>query len=74
MRNFLGLLTETYSYASFKTRILETYWFLEESLGYVASHGKTVRDVVAKANAESIIGQQLAVRQQLVKAPLFQPE
>ena len=72
VRNILGLLTETYSYASFKTRIIETYWFLEESLNYVASHGETVRDVVAKANAESIIGQQLAVRQQLVKAPALQ--
>ena len=72
VRNILGLLTETYSYASFKTRITETYWFLEESLSYVASHGETVRDVVAKANAESIIGQQLAVRQQLVKAPALQ--
>lgn len=72
VRNILGLLTETYSYASFKTRITETYWFLEESLAYVASHGETVRDVVAKANAESIIGQQLAVRQQLVKAPALQ--
>jgi len=72
VRNILGLLTETYSYASFKTRILETYWFLEESLSYVATHGETVRDVVAKANAESIIGQQLAVRQQLVKAPALQ--
>ena len=72
VRNILGLLTETYSYASFKTRIVETYWFLEESLSYVATHGETVRDVVAKANAESIIGQQLAVRQQLVKAPALQ--
>ncbi len=72
VRNILGLLTETYSYASFKTRIVETYWFLEESLSYVASHGDTVREVVAKANRESIIGQQLAVRQQLVKAPVLQ--
>ena len=72
VRNILGLLTETYSYASFKTRIVETYWFLEESLSYVASHGETVRSVVAKANTESIIGQQLAVRQQLVKAPALQ--
>ena len=72
VRNILGLLTETYSYASFKTRIVETYWFLEETLSYVATHGETVRDVVAKANAESIIGQQLAVRQQLVKAPALQ--
>jgi hypothetical protein len=72
VRNILGLLTETYSYASFKTRITETYWFLEETLAYVASHGETVRTTVAQANAESIIGQQLAVRQQLVKAPALQ--
>jgi hypothetical protein len=72
VRNILGLLTETYSYASFKTRITETYWFLEESLNYVATHGATVRDLVAKANSESLIGQQFAVRQQLVKAPALQ--
>ena len=69
VRNILGLLSETYSYASFKTRIFETYWFLEESLGYVAKHGEKVREVVATANKESIIGQQLAVRQELVRAP-----
>ncbi len=72
VRNMLGLLTETYSYASFKTRITQTYWFLEESLGFVARNGQRVRDVVEKANAESIIGQQLAVRQQLIKAPELQ--
>ncbi len=72
VRNILGLLTETYSYASFKTRITETYWFLEEVLGYVAKNGEKVRDVVATANKESIVGQQLAVRQQLVKAPALQ--
>lgn len=69
VRNILGLLTETYSYASFKTRITETYWFLEETLGFVARNGEKVREVVATANRESVIGQQLAVRQQLVKAP-----
>lgn len=69
VRNILGLLTETYSYASFKTRITETYWFLEESLGYVAKNGAKIQDIVATANKESIVGQQLAVRQVLVKAP-----
>ena len=72
VRNILGLLTETYSYASFKTRITETYWFLEETLGFVAKNGVKIRDVVAAANKESIIGQQLAVRQHLVKAPVLQ--
>jgi len=70
VRNILGLLTEAYSYASFKTRIVETYRFVEESLDYVGKNGARVRDIVATANKESIIGQQLAVRQQLVQAPV----
>ena len=69
VRNILGLLSETYSYASFKTRIFETYWFLEETLSFVSRNADKVRDVVATANKESVIGLQLAVRQQLVKAP-----
>lgn len=69
VRNILGLLTEAYSYASFKTRIVETYRFLEESLGFVAKNGPRIRDVVAAANKESIVGLQLAVRQALVRAP-----
>jgi len=72
VRNILGLLTETYSYASFKTRITETYWFLEESLGFISKNGPRIRDIVATANKESIVGQQLAVRQVLVKAPALQ--
>lgn len=69
VRNILGLLTETYSYAPFKLRITETYRFLEESLSFVARNGDMIRRVVAEANSESIVGRQLAVRQQLVKAP-----
>jgi hypothetical protein len=69
VRNILGLLSETYSYASFKTRIFETYWFLEETLGFVNANSAKVQSVVAEANSESVIGQQLAVRQALVKAP-----
>ncbi|MES2179004.1 MAG: M14 family metallopeptidase [Gemmatimonadota bacterium] len=69
VRNKLGLLTETYSYASFQDRIDNTYWFLEETLGFVAKNGETVRKAVATAEAESVIGKQLAVRQQLIKAP-----
>ncbi|MDB4915081.1 MAG: hypothetical protein JWM95_2725, partial [Gemmatimonadetes bacterium] len=69
VRNKLGLLTETYSYASFQDRINNTYYFLEESLDFVVKNGAIVRKAVATADAESIIGQQLSVRQELVKAP-----
>jgi hypothetical protein len=68
VRNALGLLTETYSYASFKTRIEETYWFLEESLGFIHRNATRVRSIVAAANTESVIGQQFAVRQELERA------
>lgn len=69
VRNKLGLLTETYSYASFQDRINNTYWFLEETLGFVAKNGETIRRAVAMAEAESIVGKELAVRQELVRAP-----
>jgi hypothetical protein len=69
VRNKLGLLTETYSYASFQDRINNTYWFLEETLDFVRKNAATVRKAVADAEAESIIGKQLSVRQELVRAP-----
>ena len=73
VRNRLGILTETYSYASFEDRIKATYWFLEESLDFIAKNGEAVRKAVAAAESESIVGTQLAVRQKLVKGPDLKP-
>ncbi len=69
VRNKLGILVETYSYASFEDRIKANYWFLEEVIDFAVKNGETVRDTVAAAERESVAGTQLAVRQQLVKAP-----
>jgi len=69
VRNRLGILTETYSYASFEDRIKATYWFLEETIGYIVKNNDAVRKAVAAAETESVIGKELAVRQKLVKAP-----
>ncbi|MCX6551550.1 MAG: M14 family metallopeptidase, partial [Acidobacteria bacterium] len=69
VRNKLGILVETYSYASFEDRIKASYWFLEETLDYIAKNGDTVRRAVAAAESESVIGKSLAVRQKLVKGP-----
>jgi hypothetical protein len=69
VRNKLGILVETYSYASFEDRIRANYWFLEEAIDFAAKNGDTVRNAVARADRESVIGQALAVRQQLVKLP-----
>ena len=67
VRNRLGILVETYSYASFEDRIKANYWFLEEVLDYVVKSGESVRRAVATADGESVIGKDLAVRQELVK-------
>ncbi len=69
VRNKLGILVETYSYASFEDRIKANYWFLEEVIGFAAQNGDTVRKAVAEAEGESVVGKALAVRQQLTKAP-----
>jgi Zinc carboxypeptidase len=69
IRNRLGILVETYAYATFEDRIKATYWFLEEVITYAAAHGETIRKTTAAADAESIIGTAQAVRGKLVKAP-----
>ena len=66
VRNSLGLLTETYSYASFKTRIKETYWFLEETLGFVREERREGAQGGGRGRTRSrSSGKQLAVRQEL---------
>jgi len=67
VRNRLGILVETYSYASFEDRIKSNYWFVEEVIDYVVRNGEAVQQAVATANGESVIGKELAVRQQLTK-------
>ena len=67
VRNRLGILVETYSYASFEDRIKANYRFLEEVIDYVVKNGESVRQAVATADTESVVGKELAVRQQLVK-------
>lgn len=67
VRNKLGILVETYSYATFEDRIKANYWFLEDVIDYVAKNAEAVRSAVAAAESESVVGMELAVRQQLVK-------
>lgn len=69
LRNRIGILSETYSYATFKDRIQANIWFLEEIINYAAAHGPAIRKATADADAESIVGQPQAVRNRLVKFP-----
>ena len=68
IRNRIGILSETYSYASFEDRIKADYWFLEEIINYAVKNGAAIRKATAAADAESIIGTPQAVRGRLVKA------
>lgn len=69
IRNRIGILSETYAYATFEDRIKADYWFLEETMGVVAKEGAEIRRITAAADAESIIGTQQFVRGKLVKLP-----
>jgi hypothetical protein len=69
MRNRIGILSETYSYATFEDRIKADYWFVEEIINYAATHGPAIRKATADADAESIIGTPQMVRGKLVKLP-----
>lgn len=69
IRNRLGILSETYSYASFEDRIKASYRFVEEIVAFSASRAAKIRDVVTKADSESIVGTEQAVRGRLARFP-----
>lgn len=67
LRNRLGILSETYSYATFQDRIKAAYLFVEETVRFAIGHGEAIRKVTAQADAESIIGTAQAVRGRLAR-------
>ncbi|RPJ69205.1 MAG: hypothetical protein EHM24_19255 [Acidobacteria bacterium] len=67
IRNRVGILVETYAYATFEDRIKSNYWFLEEVVDYAVKNGDSIRKATAAADAESIVGTEQAVRGKLVK-------
>jgi len=62
LRNRFAILSEAYSYATFEDRVMASLYFVEEILNYAATNAGTIRDVVAAADAESVVGEQLGVR------------
>ncbi len=69
LRNRIGILSETYSYASFEDRIKAAYRFVEEIVNYAAANGPAIRQACAAADAESIVGTPQAVRNRLTRYP-----
>ena len=64
----MAILSEAYAYLPFEDRIRATRRFVEEILTYVDADGAEIRQIVADADAASIIGQQLAVRAEVERS------
>jgi len=71
LRNRYGILSEAYSYATFEERVIVTKRFVEEILNQAWANASTVRQNVEAADAESVVGRELAVRTTF--APLDRP-
>lgn len=69
IRNRVGILVETYSYATFEDRIKASYWFLEGVIDFAVANGERIRRTTEEADADSIVGKPQAVRGRLVREP-----
>lgn len=65
LRNRLGILSETYSYATFEDRIKASYRFVEEIVNFAAKNGAAIRKATEDADHESIVGLPQMVRGKL---------
>jgi zinc carboxypeptidase len=64
LRNRFALLSEAYSYATFEDRIKVTNYFLEEALNFASQNIERLKQAVAAADKEALVGKTLATRAQ----------
>jgi hypothetical protein len=69
LRGIMGVLVESYAYASFEARIEATYAFLEALLNFAASHARSIRRQVERARTVAPIGEPIALRARIAAAP-----
>lgn len=62
LRNRLGILGESYAYATFEDRVKAQLWFVEELLDFASQNASPVRRAVEEADRESVVGKPLALR------------
>ncbi len=72
LRNRIAVLSEAYSYASFRDRILATSRFVEENLNFIKANAPRIRKTVADAEARPIVGTRLGLRSQLAKGDVVE--
>ena len=68
LRNRFGILSETYSYLTFKDRVETDNRFLEEVLGYACANAAKIRKATEDADKQSMIGQQVSLRSKLKRS------
>jgi hypothetical protein len=52
LRNRIAILSEAYSYLTFERRVKVTEAFVEEIMRFVAAHGREIRDLTARVDAD----------------------
>lgn len=67
LRGRIGILSESYSYASYETRVQASYAFVKETLRAVAEEADTVRTIIDEAAKTPRAGNNLAIQGQLAK-------
>ncbi len=69
IRNRFGILSETYSYATFKDRIAGATRFVEEVLNFAHTNEATIKNSTAESDARSIVGQRLSLQSKARRSP-----
>jgi len=54
LRNRMGILSEVFPHELFEKRILANYYLLVSVLEYTGGHAKEIKDIIAKADQETI--------------------
>ncbi|HUF48424.1 MAG TPA: hypothetical protein VMM93_11460, partial [Vicinamibacterales bacterium] len=67
-----ALLSEAYSYATFEDRIKATSYFVEEALAFARQHADRLKQIVAAADAEPLVGRTLATRATMATAGMIE--
>ncbi len=62
LRNRIAILSEAYSYATFRERVLASRYFVEEILNFAMRNRSLLEETVRRADEESVIGDSLALR------------
>ena len=72
LRNRFALLSEAYSYATFKDRITATNYFLEETIGWFYANATATRRATAAADAQNLVGRRMALRAAQERSPTME--